>query len=119
MLTPFGKALRKLRIDRGMLLKDMADGIGVTSSFLSGMETGRKAIPEGTVEKIATWAKLDKVATKQLTLAAEMSKQEFIIPADASFTDNDREAAVLLARFGELSRSKRDKIFEMFKKELP
>jgi transcriptional regulator with XRE-family HTH domain len=119
MLTPFGKALRKLRIDRGMLLKDMADGIGIASSFLSGMETGRKSIPEGTVEKIGSWAKLDKIGIKQLTLAAEMSKQEFKITANSSFTDNDREAAMLLARFGELPRSQRDKIHAIFKKELP
>lgn len=118
MLTPFGKALRKLRIDRGMLLKDMADGIGIAPSFLSGMETGRKSIPDGVVEKIGKWAKLDKVTLKALSMSAEMSKQEFRIPVTANFTDRDREAAVLLARFGELPRKQRDKIHEIFKEGL-
>ena len=38
MLTSLGKFLRKLRIDRGEILKDMADKLGVTVSFLSAVE---------------------------------------------------------------------------------
>ncbi len=44
-LTPLGKFLRKLRIDRGEILKNMAEKLNVTVSFLSAVETGRKAMP--------------------------------------------------------------------------
>ena len=42
MLTALGKFLRKLRIDNGEILKDMADKLGVTASFLSAVENGKK-----------------------------------------------------------------------------
>ena len=38
MLTNFGKALRKLRIDNNELLKDMALKLEVTVSYLSAVE---------------------------------------------------------------------------------
>lgn len=44
-LTPLGKFLRKLRIDRGEILKDMATKLNVAISFLSAVETGRKPMP--------------------------------------------------------------------------
>lgn len=40
-LTPLGKALRKLRISRGELLKDMADKMGISSVQMSSIEHGR------------------------------------------------------------------------------
>ena len=33
-LTPFGIAIRKVRLDKGLKLLDMAQKIGVTSTFL-------------------------------------------------------------------------------------
>ncbi len=116
MLNPFGKALRKLRIDRGWLLKDMAQGIGVATSFLSGVETGRKAIPAGLVDRIAAWAQLSAQETTKLQQAAMTSQKEFKIAVRPDFSDGDREAAALLARFGELPRAKRDRLHELLKK---
>jgi transcriptional regulator with XRE-family HTH domain len=116
MLNPLGKALRKLRIDRGWLLKDMAQGIGVATSFLSGVETGRKAVPPGFVEKIAAWAHLEGDDLTHLKDAAVMSQREFKIPVRSDFSDGDREAASLLARFGELPREKRDSLHMLLKK---
>jgi transcriptional regulator with XRE-family HTH domain len=46
MLTPFGKKVRKLRIDVGVTLKSMADAMGVTSSYLSAIETGKRAVTD-------------------------------------------------------------------------
>jgi hypothetical protein len=42
MLTPLGKALRKLGIDKGWLLPEMAVVTDVAPSFLSTVEAGRK-----------------------------------------------------------------------------
>ena len=52
-LNDFGKELRKLRIDKSELLKDMADRLDVSPAFISAVETGRKAIPAGFVARIA------------------------------------------------------------------
>ena len=45
MLTSLGRYLRKLRIDRGELLKDMAEKLEVSVSFLSAVENGKKHMP--------------------------------------------------------------------------
>lgn len=46
MLTNFGKFCRKLRIDRGELLLDMANRLGVSAAFLSKVENGKKKPPK-------------------------------------------------------------------------
>lgn len=51
-LTEFGKFLRKLRIDNGELLKDMAIKLSVTPSFLSMVETGKRSAPKKWEEEI-------------------------------------------------------------------
>ena len=43
-MTDFAKALRILRIERGEVLKDMADKLGITSSYLSAIECGKRKI---------------------------------------------------------------------------
>ena len=45
MVTKFGKFCRKLRIDRGELLYDMASMLNVSTSFLSKVENGKKKPP--------------------------------------------------------------------------
>lgn len=51
-LTEFGKAVRKARIDTGFTLLTMAEKLGTSPAFLSGMETGSKKIPEKWVTSI-------------------------------------------------------------------
>ncbi len=45
MATKFGKFCRKLRIEKGELLYDMAQKLGVSSAFLSKVENGKKKPP--------------------------------------------------------------------------
>ncbi len=47
MLTRFGKFCRKIRIDDGKLLFDMAQQLGVSSAFLSKVENGKAKPPAG------------------------------------------------------------------------
>jgi transcriptional regulator with XRE-family HTH domain len=44
-MTPFGDRMRKLRAERGLTLKEMADGIGVSSAYLSALEHGKRGRP--------------------------------------------------------------------------
>ena len=53
MLSPFGKFCRKLRLERGELLLDMAKKLQVQSSYLSSVEVGRKSVPESWKDEIA------------------------------------------------------------------
>ncbi|MCT9386114.1 helix-turn-helix domain-containing protein, partial [Acinetobacter baumannii] len=69
-LTDFGKTLRKLRIDHDVNLKNMADSLGVTSAFLSGIETGRKAISPGLINKVSEILNLSEDESTELNAAA-------------------------------------------------
>lgn len=44
-MTPFGARLRALRAQRGMTLREMAEGIGVSAAYLSALEHGRRGAP--------------------------------------------------------------------------
>ncbi len=44
-MTPFGVRLRRLRAERGLRLKDMADALGVSAAYLSALEHGRRGRP--------------------------------------------------------------------------
>lgn len=54
-LTPFGKAIKILRLAAGISQKEMAQDLGVSSTFLSNMEMGRKKINPDWVEKISEY----------------------------------------------------------------
>ncbi len=45
-ISPLGKLLRKIRIDSEISLSDMADNIGITKSYLSASELGKKDLSD-------------------------------------------------------------------------
>ena len=67
MLTEYGKILRKLRIDKQELLKDMADCLDVSSAYLSAVETGKRRIPANWTERIIRLYRLDAHAAKNIS----------------------------------------------------
>ena len=102
-LTPFGKEVRKYRIDRDMLLKDLADALGVTPTFVSAVEAGRKPVPPAWPERISDVLGLDMIQRKALENAAAKSAREVRISLAAGAGDLDRSVAAMLGRsFGEL-----------------
>ena len=44
-MTPFGERMRKLRQERGITLREMAEGVGVSSAYLSALEHGKRGRP--------------------------------------------------------------------------
>lgn len=44
-MTPFGERMRKIRTERGITLKQMADDLGVSSAYLSALEHGKRGRP--------------------------------------------------------------------------
>ncbi|WP_243015114.1 helix-turn-helix domain-containing protein, partial [Brevibacillus borstelensis] len=74
MVTPFGKFCRKLRIDKEELLKDMADKLGVTSSYLSAVENGKRSIPQSWLHGISQIYELCDNQISELQNAIESSQ---------------------------------------------
>ncbi|WGE52699.1 helix-turn-helix domain-containing protein [Actinobacillus equuli] len=52
-LTNFGRFIREYRISNNILLKQMADMLGLSSAFLSAIENGNKPIPQGLEKKLS------------------------------------------------------------------
>ena len=97
MLTEFGKALRKIRIEREELLKDMATALGVSPAYLSAVETGKRRSPDDWVEKISVHYHLSQNERTDLSQAAENSAYEVKISLqDAS--EAKRGAVLTFAR---------------------
>lgn len=44
-MTPFGERVRKLRAERGVTLKAMAEAVGVSPAYLSALEHGKRGRP--------------------------------------------------------------------------
>ncbi len=79
MLTSLGKFLRKLRIDRGEVLFDMAKRLGVSSAFLSAVENGNKRMPSNWNELIPSLYSLSAPAMDELTSAIAESEKGIAI----------------------------------------
>jgi Zn-dependent peptidase ImmA (M78 family)/transcriptional regulator with XRE-family HTH domain len=92
MLTPFGIAIRKIRLDRGLKLHDMADRLGLTSAFVSAIETGRKPIPGAYIDSVAQTFSLSEWEVLQLRQAEDETrttvKVESLKPADRALIAN-------------------------------
>lgn len=97
MLTEFGKALRKIRIDRQQLLKDMANKLGVSSAYLSAVENGKRRMPQDWVSKIASIYSLDSDAQADLQNAADNSVFDVTISLENA-SEQKRHAVLSFAR---------------------
>ncbi len=111
MLTPYGKLVRKHRIDAGMTLREMATALGITPAFLSAVETGRKSVPAEMPAKVAALMELDMAEQAELQKAAELSRKDFRVRLNERATGDDREVAAMFARqFPELSEEEKEEI---------
>lgn len=79
MVTQLGIFLRKLRLDSREIMKEMAEKLGVSSSFLSAVENGKKKMPSSWKENLIKLYNLDKEKQDKLNYAIEESKTKIEI----------------------------------------
>lgn len=97
MLTSIGRFLRKLRIDHGEILYDMANKLGVTASFLSAVENGKKKMPSVWNKKICDLYALNKSQKEEFTTAIAETEETIELELEGNNTLH-REVAVSFAR---------------------
>jgi len=116
MLTEFGKMCRKIRIDNNELLADMAEKVGVSASFLSAIENGKKNIPDSLQTNLVDVYSLDESTALALKKAAENSVNQIKIEMK-SLCQNDRDLVMAFARnFENLDEEDRKKILKLLRK---
>lgn len=101
MVTAFGKFLRKLRVDKELVLRDMATSLGISSAQLSAMELGKRTIQLQLAEKIvATYGVSSVQEIEQLIHVSQPSIKTDL----TSGNEQQRETMIMFARaFNELS----------------
>ena len=115
MVNALGRFLRKLRIDHGEFLKNMADKLGVSSAFLSAVENGKKNLPLTLKEKLIEVYQLDSQQQVAFNKAIENSVSEIRLDL-AGRSDDERELAFAFARTFNEEHSKEElqKLFDLF-----
>jgi HTH-type transcriptional regulator, competence development regulator len=114
--TELGRALRKLRIDRAETLGDMAEKLGITSSYLSAIEKGKRPAPDGLTDKIADLYQLGAELRQELSSAADKTLQSVKLALDGS-SDPKREAALCFARsFDDLDDETAESVLKLLRK---
>lgn len=100
-MTPFGKQVRQERKERGMSIGFMAEKLGVSTPYLSQLETGVKPATSRILDRIIELFDLNQGDAEALTRAAAHSQQQTVssvtidVRSDAS--ERDRELATHLA----------------------
>ena len=74
MVTEFGKAVRKHRVDREVSLRSMAEKLKVSPAYMSLLERGGKKIPDAFVEKVCRYFYLNKEQSINLRHLANISQ---------------------------------------------
>ena len=97
-MTPFGARLRQLREDRGLRLKDMADELGVSATYLSALEHGRRSKPNWSfIQRVIHYFNIIWDEADELQRLADLSKPKIKVET-AGLSPKATEIANRLAR---------------------
>lgn len=97
MITAIGKFLRKMRIDHGEILKDMADKLQVTASYLSAVENGKRVFPDEWEDMLDGFYRFDVYQRREFKKAIVDSKEAYELQLQNVEKPN-RELAYVFAR---------------------
>jgi transcriptional regulator with XRE-family HTH domain len=97
-MTPFGARLRQLREDRGLRLKDMADELGVSATYLSALEHGRRSKPNWSfIQRVIHYFNIIWDEADELQRLADLSNPKITVET-AGLSPKATEIANRLAR---------------------
>ncbi len=114
MTTQFGKELKKLRIDGGMTLMDMARTLEISAAFLSAIETGRKRIPDGMLARLMEKFAEVRAAPEKFEALINQARREVKVPlTDASIEDAEL-ATAMARRFSSMTAAEKDRLRSFF-----
>jgi transcriptional regulator with XRE-family HTH domain len=117
MLTSLGKFLRKIRIDNDEYLKDMADRLQVTVSFLSAVENGKKKMPSTWNRKICSLYKLNEKQIQEFTRAIAESEEKIELNIKDLDIKNQCLAVSFARKLSDLSDHKLDELMKIMEDE--
>lgn len=97
-MTPFGRRVRDLRATRGVTLTEMAHALGVTPTYLSALETGKRGRPTwALVQRIIAYFNVIWDEAEDLQRLAELSQPKVSVDT-SGLSAEATELANLLAQ---------------------
>jgi HTH-type transcriptional regulator, competence development regulator len=93
--TPFGKQVRKHRIDANTLLSHMAAVLKVSPAYLSAVEMGRKPAHDELVRKAVAYFRSLKIDASDLFALADRTRKEIDV---ARLKEDERVEFAAFAR---------------------
>ena len=114
-MTPFGAKLRELRRQRGVTLRQMSEGLGVSAAYLSALEHGKRGVPTWfMVQRIIAYFNVIWDEAEELQRVAEASDPRVVIDTSGLEPEATELANLLAARIRGLSKaSLRDLTFRL------
>lgn len=110
MLSSFGKFTRKLRIEKSQLLKEMAESLAVTTSYLSAVEMGKRNVPEAWRDILIKEYELNENEVQEMDEAIYNSQRILKLKLN-TYNEDDKNLILSFARkFDELEVEKKDHI---------
>lgn len=117
MLTPYGKILRKIRIDRGEILAIMAGKVGVSPAYLSSIENGDREIPGDLSDKIGSKYCLSEKDLEALKKAEAEQLKTVKVNLTKEKNFSRKQTALIFARtFSDIDDDAMEKIREILKR---
>ncbi len=113
-MTPFGARLRKLRAQRGVSLKDMAAGLGVSPAYLSALEHGRRGRPNRrTIHRICQYFQIIWDEAEELEALARISHPRVVVDSGGLSPKATQAANLLAQRIRTLDDRALDRILDV------
>ena len=79
-MTPFGQKIRQIRRTKNVSLKEMAEGVGVSSAYLSALEHGKRGTPTwAMVQRIIAYFNIIWDEAEELQRLAEISNPRIVV----------------------------------------
>lgn len=116
-ITSLGKKLRMLRLDRGEVMKDMANALDVSSAYLSAIERGKKAPSEKVISGIKKHYALSPAEARELQEAVELSQTSISIDLHDADEDQRMLATAFARKFRDLEDFQKNQIAKLLKGE--
>lgn len=117
MITSLGRFLRKLRIDNGEILKNMAEKLNVTASFLSAVENGKKRMPSSWNSLICSLYHLNESQVNEFTKAVADSEERIELNFDSATTEQKALAVSFARKFSDFDERKIKRFNELLKED--
>ena len=106
-ISEYGEFLKHLRINKHEMLKNMAEKLGLNSSYLSAIESGNRDIPPDLTDKICAEYGLDEGHRKELK-EAELNTDRKLVQIDMKKINENRLAKEVVLNFAGKAESLTD-----------